>query len=512
MNAYNSNHIKDSISEACRQLRTSVGSTMGPNGYNVSIMTQANTAMRVTKDGATVAENEHSDDNNVDGFIKSITQVAKSVEEEVGDGTTSATVMSTTLLLSLMDLVGNGHHPRLILRDMNMLLDYCVKQSSQLKSNIDMDNIGRIAMVSTNHDRPMANMVADIVKSIGPHGRFKCTTGYGDKDIHTSNSGFTLDHGVINPVMLGDNGSPFTGRIKYDIIKGELSLGDVKDSIALNINPDVGDTKLLILCDKVSEDEYLQITSLAFKLKTEGFDLLIVELSSVPYVREQQYRDIVGVTDGTWADMVIESGKLTILLDDEDADDYINQVAGEVNRVESGFDLEMHKDRLQRLRGGYANIMVSGITKAAMDERRDRVRDAILASQSALREGTVVGGGIHYLDILLALEERGDCIPTYLMDSMHKYLTAIFDQVHVNSGLDDDTVSGLLEMYSSLDKGHALELIDFSTTPSVSKSEEFAAIDSAGTPARIFEATRSIITTLLPIKEHVKFNATKFRM
>ena len=50
--------------------------------------------------------------------------------------------------------------------------------------------------------------------------------------------------------------------------------------------------------------------------------------------------------------------------------------------------------RLSRLSGGVAVLKVGGATEAELQERRDRVDDALHATQAAIQEGIVPGGGV----------------------------------------------------------------------------------------------------------------------
>ena len=56
-------------------------------------------------------------------------------------------------------------------------------------------------------------------------------------------------------------------------------------------------------------------------------------------------------------------------------------------------ETEFLKLRLSRLSGGVAQLHVGGATEAELRERRDRVDDALNATQAAIEEGIVPGGG-----------------------------------------------------------------------------------------------------------------------
>ena len=59
--------------------------------------------------------------------------------------------------------------------------------------------------------------------------------------------------------------------------------------------------------------------------------------------------------------------------------------------------MEKLQERLAKFIGGVALVHVGGNTEAEMKEKKDRVDDALHATQCALEDGVVPGGGIALL-------------------------------------------------------------------------------------------------------------------
>ncbi len=486
-------------------LKMVVGSTLGCNGYNVSLNTQTGIAMRITKDGATVAERCHDSDAEVSPYLKTISEVAKSVDTEVGDGTTTVTVMACTLLPDLIELVRDNHHPRKIINDMNPLFDLMKVKSKELSQKLTPERIRDIAWVSTNHDEAMTTIVCNIVEGIGPFGRFICNTGVADRDIVSISRGYTIDTGVYHDRLLPNPTGSSTVNTFIVAINGELTLELAQGYIEKNCD-------IVLLCDSINESDSIRIAQLIYdsNSKRPGTSRIYpVELSGTPFIREGQKADIMSLasTDGTCS-VTLERNKTTFHFQQcARIDAYIREVANNEVGISSGFDLEIHKDRVQRLRGGFATIMASGSTPTETKERRDRINDAVLACQSALREGYVIGGGNHYLMIGSKIL---NAVPPYLVPAVTNYLKAVFEGIHVNSGVSEKNIASML-IYFDATGETVVEDIDFSVTGMKQyKVEDYPILDSAGTPVRVFEATRSLMNTLLPIKHQVTFNGSKF--
>ena len=79
--------------------------------------------------------------------------------------------------------------------------------------------------------------------------------------------------------------------------------------------------------------------------------------------------------------------------------DRIEMLKGLIENAESSYIKETAKERLAKLSGGIALIRVGGMTEAEVNEKKDRVDDAICATKSAKEEGIVVGGGICLFNI-----------------------------------------------------------------------------------------------------------------
>ncbi|MBI2943629.1 MAG: chaperonin GroEL, partial [Candidatus Wallbacteria bacterium] len=75
----------------------------------------------------------------------------------------------------------------------------------------------------------------------------------------------------------------------------------------------------------------------------------------------------------------------------------------QIKDTTSDYDREKLQERLAKLSGGVAVIKVGAATETEMKERKTRVEDALAATRAAVEEGIVAGGGVAYLNALVAL-------------------------------------------------------------------------------------------------------------
>ncbi|HID74387.1 MAG TPA: chaperonin GroEL, partial [Planctomycetaceae bacterium] len=87
------------------------------------------------------------------------------------------------------------------------------------------------------------------------------------------------------------------------------------------------------------------------------------------------------------------------------------QIRKEIETTDSDYDREKLQERLAKLAGGVAQINVGAATETEMKERKALMEDARAATQAALEEGIVPGGGVALLrsaKVIDKLELNGD--------------------------------------------------------------------------------------------------------
>jgi len=87
----------------------------------------------------------------------------------------------------------------------------------------------------------------------------------------------------------------------------------------------------------------------------------------------------------------------TILLEgrgtDDDVADRCEQIRDAIENTTSNYEKEKLKERLAKLSSGIAVIKVGGSSEVVVNEKKDRITDALNATRAAVEEGVVAGGG-----------------------------------------------------------------------------------------------------------------------
>jgi chaperonin GroEL len=82
----------------------------------------------------------------------------------------------------------------------------------------------------------------------------------------------------------------------------------------------------------------------------------------------------------------------------------VKQLRTQVADSSSDYDREKLQERLAKLVGGVAVITVGAATETEMKERKTRIEDAMHATQAAVEEGIVAGGGVALLRAAAVLD------------------------------------------------------------------------------------------------------------
>ena len=116
----------------------------------------------------------------------------------------------------------------------------------------------------------------------------------------------------------------------------------------------------------------------------------------------------------------------------------ISQLKDEITRTTSDFDREKLEERLAKLSGGVAVINVGAATEVELNDKKERVKDAVGATKAAVEEGIVPGGEVTLIRaarILNSLKLNGE--EKVGLDILRYALEQPFRWLLKNAAMDD---------------------------------------------------------------------------
>lgn len=194
-------------------LADAVQVTLGPKGRNV-ILDQNFGDPKITKDGVTVAKHIEFSDRYMNLGASLIKQVANKSNNDAGDGTTTATILTREIFKQGCTSLSAGMNPMDIRRGMMLAVEkveeFLKKKSIKITSTEELANV---ATISANNDTAIGNLISGIMEKVGAEGTINVQDGKTlDHEIEYV-EGIKFDRGYISPYFVTN---PKTQKCEYD--------------------------------------------------------------------------------------------------------------------------------------------------------------------------------------------------------------------------------------------------------------------------------------------------------
>lgn len=406
--------------EGVEILARAVMSTLGPRGQNVIIESKDGNHI-LTKDGVTVAKSINLRDPYKQMGCQLVREVAQRTNDVAGDGTTTATTLAYALFSGGMKLLAAGHSATDIKRGIEIAVESIVAELKTMAIPVDDDSmIVNVGTISANGEREIGELLAEAMNKVGREGVITVEDAKGLKTSLEVVEGARFDRGFVSPYFVTDSEKMTCELTDPLILISNLRFSTSADMIPLLeiINKD--QRSLLIIADEV-DGEMLQLmvtnhmrgTLRCCAIRAPAFGEhrlnMLNDIATLTAGRVMTSGDKVDTHEkarslmkanilGTCKRVIIDKSKTTFIGAAGSKDD-IERRAISLRESLSDPTLQaderaMINERLAKLSRGVAIIRVGGSTEVELVERKYRVEDALNATQAAVQEGIVPGGGV----------------------------------------------------------------------------------------------------------------------
>jgi len=411
--------------EGCNRLADAVAVTMGPKGRNV-VIEQSFGPPKVTKDGVTVAKAiELKNVPMVNVGAQLVKTVASKTNDVAGDGTTTATVLARAIFREGCKAVAAGMNPMDIKRGMDHAVKVVLEDLSDQATMIESpDAIRSVATIAANGDEIIGNLITEAFEKVGKDGTITVADGKTLEHELEVVEGMKFDRGYISPYFLTDAKAQKAVFEDPLILLFEKKISTVQ--AILPILEQVAKTqKPLVIIAEDIDGEALAL--LVVNKLRGGLKVAAIKAPGFGDNRKAMLHDLAVITG---AEMINEDlgGKLedvtlaqlgsaktisiskddTVILDGvgEKAaiDERCEGIRDAIELTTSEYEKDKLKERLAKISGGVAVIKVGGASEVEVNEVKDRLNDSLNATQAALEEGIVAGGGTALLRATAKLE------------------------------------------------------------------------------------------------------------
>ena len=446
------------------QISKAVKTTLGPCGRMV-MMDKKYGSPVITKDGVSVAKEIELQDPYENMGAQFVREVASKTNDDAGDGTTTATVLSYALVREGIKSVAAGMRPIEIKRGMDKAVKLAVDEiKKNAKPVKGADDITNIATISANNDSEIGKMLADAIEKVGKDGVITVEESKNMEMTVDTVEGMQFDRGYISSYFVTDRERMEAAFDDAYVLIYDKKISAMKDLLPILEKVANAGKALVIICEDVEGEA---LTTLVLNTIRGTIKVCAVKAPGFADRRKDMLQDIAILTGATVVSeevgLKLETcgtevlGKAKSIKIDKDnttivggagaskaIKDRVAEIKTAIEKSTSSYDKEQLQKRLAKLAGGVAVINVGANTETEMKEMKFRVEDTIAATRAALEEGIVSGGGLALIEASKALNE----IPADLTEDekvgfkiVRRALEEPMRQIAENAGLDGSVIA-----------------------------------------------------------------------
>lgn len=420
------NKTTETILKGVNTIANTVKQTLGTKGRTI-LFNDENNRTHITKDGVTVARHIMSDDDYENMVITVLREASLKTMKSSGDGTTTTMILAQYLVTEGLNLLSEGANYYELSKQIDEAVKdvtaYIKEQSIKIESNPEL--LREIAAISSN-DESLGDFIYSLVEEIGLYGDIEVKESQYSETRVDKTKGMKLHKGWMETFMVNDAREMSFKADGCHVLIIDDTIQAVTD-IDQYIKHLMG-KPLVVFCDEITDMTLSQIEKF---LSSTGAPICFVQNDGHGDRKQLLMNDLAALTSAYvigaqdefhpsnlgFADQIKVGEWHTSIIGGDSDDELIEQLIEEINTILDDddnvdetllttVDRKFHKKRLANLTGGVAVIHVGGRTQMEMKELKDRFDDAVLAVESAIKQGVNVGGGSTYINCQKQLGNR----------------------------------------------------------------------------------------------------------
>lgn len=434
-----------------------IGEMVYHDGWQVQIPT------KVTKDGYTVTKYFELQDSVENRGAMMIKEAASKTVEQAGDATTCTCVLAESMINNGIKLIDEGANSQLLKKGMEIALEEAIAQLKEISTPVkgDIERIRQIATVSANNDGIIGDLIADAFEKIGDDGVINIEASQGTKTEIKITDGYNFDRGWTSPLFV-------TNRSK--------EICEFENPLILLYQNKVTHHKQIQRAIEISLQRQRPLLIIAEDCDGEGLaylainnhrkNIFVCAVKSPEFVdlRRDAMEDIALLTGGTYisdirgidieqdidfshfgqAKKVIISKTETVIIggnkDTKRFDEFIADLKMNLTQAKTEAEKFPIEKRIAQLNSSIAVIQAGAATETELNEKLDRIDDAVRATKAAISEGFVAGGGTAFLRIKIYNNGSDEQNIEKGKQLVREALTTPFFQILDNAGVGAEKV------------------------------------------------------------------------
>ncbi len=432
---------------AAKAVASIVKSTLGPRGMDKMLVNPIGD-ITITNDGATILHDmsiEHP-------AAKMVVEVAESLESSAGDGTTSAVVLTGSLLEKAEKLIENGVHPTVVVKGYRLAAEKAVEIFESLAISTDENekellvNVAKTSITgkaSEKYNRLIAELCVDAVLAIRERGIADLKNVTIKKDIGGKIEETEFVEGIVIDKVALDREFPL--RIenpRIALIDTPMEVAKTANKAKLQISA-YGDIESFVKQEEAALFEmadYIIRAGANAVFCSKGMDDKIaayLQDRGIYATRRVKNEDMQHLADATGGRPVRNIKELT------------QKELGNAGLLEQDRDGDQGKTYLRDCKGAKSvSLVLRGGTEHIVDNLERAVDDALRVVKCVVEDGKVVAGsGASEIEVALGLRAYAPSIAGREQMAIKTFADSLEDiprAIARNAGLDTiDTIVNL---------------------------------------------------------------------
>lgn len=515
-----STEARTKILNGVKTLSKAVKSTLGPCGRNV-VIENMYTFPSITKDGVSVAKQIFLKDKFENVGANLIKEVASKTAMIAGDGTTTATVLAESIYENGLQAISTGINPNELKRGIDAATNLIVEKLKELSIPIENNKqIEQIASISANGDIEIGKIIAEAINTVGVDGTISVVDSKYNKTYYDIIKGMEFDNGYLSPFFITNEKKGIVELQDCYILLYGKKIATINELLPVLQYINTQHKSLLIICDDIDTEA---LATLILN-KTRGtLSVCVVKSPSFGEIRKDVMEDIAILTRSNYlsdelgislenvqpvqllgeAKRVLVTKNSTTIMDGIGDENQINKrinfIKDKLNESNNEYEKKVLKRRLSKLTNGVAIIYAGANTIVELQEKKDRIDDAVHATIAALEEGIIPGGGSALIkakklakEQIKILKKNKSIAFNFGVDIILNSIDKPLKQIVINGGYSADVILDKV-------KNNKLKYFGFNalTNKYVSNMIEEGIVDPAKVTRTALESAASIAGLLL---------------
>ena len=415
---------REAFFKGVNTLADTVKVTLGPKGRNVVLDNKFGSPL-ITNDGVTIAKEIELEDPFENMGARLVCEVATKTNDAAGDGTTTATLLTQSIVREGMKNIAAGANPMVLKKGIKKAIDAAiVSVKGQAKKVNGTEDIARVGTISSG-DAEIGKIIAEAMEKVTAEGVITVEESKTADTYYDLVEGMQFDRGYITPYMVTDTDKMEAVLDDPYILITDKKISNIQEILPLLEQIVQSGKKLMIIAEDVEGEA---LSTLIVNRLRGTFTCVAVKAPGFGDRRKDMLQDIAILTGGTVvssdlgyelkdtqlnmlgrAKQVKVTKENTIIVDGMGDKDAIKartqQIKAAIEVSTSDFDREKLHERLAKLAGGVAVIKAGAATETEMKDKKLRIEDALNATKAAVEEGYVAGGGTVLINAIPAVQK-----------------------------------------------------------------------------------------------------------